>query len=77
MLFRSHAVTMAADANGAFQPKEAVHCLRRWEPYGLGWIEQPVPARDLDGLRFVREHAATPVMASESITLRDAIPSTS
>ena len=59
-------VTIAADANGAFQPKEAVACLRRWEGYALGWIEQPVPAKDFDGLRFVREHTTTPVMADES-----------
>jgi len=59
-------VTLAADANGAFPPKEAVRCLERWARYRLGWIEQPVPARDLDGLRFVRERSATPVMADES-----------
>jgi L-alanine-DL-glutamate epimerase-like enolase superfamily enzyme len=59
-------VTLAVDANGAFQPKEAVLHLRRWERFRLGWIEQPVPARDFDGLRFVREHGPTPVMADES-----------
>ncbi len=59
-------VTLAADANGAFQPKEAVRCLERWARYRLGWIEQPVPAPDLEGLRFVRERTATPVMADES-----------
>jgi L-alanine-DL-glutamate epimerase-like enolase superfamily enzyme len=59
-------VAVAADANGAFDAKEAVRRLRRWEPYRLEWIEQPVPAKDLDGLRFVREHAATAVMADES-----------
>ena len=59
-------ITIAADANGAFDPKEAVQHLRRWEKYGLGWIEQPVAAKDFDGLRFVRENAPTPVMADES-----------
>jgi L-Ala-D/L-Glu epimerase / N-acetyl-D-glutamate racemase len=59
-------VALAADANGAFPPKEAVLHLRRWERYGLAWIEQPVPAPDFDGLRFVREHASTLVMADES-----------
>jgi len=59
-------ITIATDANGAFDPKEAVQHLRRWEQYGLGWIEQPVAAKDFDGLRFVRENAPTPVMADES-----------
>jgi len=59
-------VTLCADANGAWQPKEAVKYLRRWEHYNLGWIEQPVGADNIDGLRFVRENVAIPVMADES-----------
>jgi L-alanine-DL-glutamate epimerase-like enolase superfamily enzyme len=60
------AVVMAADANGAWEPKTAVRRLRRWEDLHLAWIEQPVAAEDIDGLRFVREHVAVPVMADES-----------
>jgi L-Ala-D/L-Glu epimerase len=59
-------VVMAADANGAWLPKQAVGYLRRWERYELGWIEQPVRANDIDGLRFVRDHTSIPVMADES-----------
>ncbi len=59
-------VILSADANGAWQPKEAVTYLRRWERYRMGWIEQPVKADDIDGLRFVRENVAIPVMADES-----------
>jgi L-alanine-DL-glutamate epimerase-like enolase superfamily enzyme len=60
-------VTVAVDVNGALEAKEAVRRLRRWERYGLGWIEQPVPAWDLRGLRYVREHTDVPVMADESV----------
>jgi L-alanine-DL-glutamate epimerase-like enolase superfamily enzyme len=59
-------VTLAADANGTWQPKEAIGYLRRWEKYRLGWIEQPVGADMIDGLRLVRENVAIPVMADES-----------
>jgi L-Ala-D/L-Glu epimerase len=59
-------VLLAADANGAWEPKDAVRQLRRWEDYRLEWIEQPVPADDIDGLRFVRDHTTIPVMADES-----------
>jgi len=59
-------VTLSADANGAWEPKEAVKRLSRWERYRLGWIEQPVKADNIDGLRFVRENVAIPVMADES-----------
>jgi L-alanine-DL-glutamate epimerase-like enolase superfamily enzyme len=60
-------VTLAVDANGALEAKEAVRRLRRWERYGLAWIEQPVPAWDIRGLRYVREHTDVPVMADESV----------
>lgn len=59
-------VIMAADSNGTWQPKDAVRYLRRWESYRLEWIEQPVAADDIDGLRFVRDHSPVPVMADES-----------
>ena len=59
-------VLLAADANGTWQPKQAVAHLRRWDAYRLAWIEQPVGADDIAGLRFVREHSAVPVMADES-----------
>jgi len=59
-------VVMAADANGTWLPKQAVGYLRRWERYRLGWMEQPVAAEDIDGLRFVRDHTSIPVMADES-----------
>lgn len=59
-------VTLATDANGVWQPKEAVGYLRRWEKYRLGWIEQPVGPDNIEGLRFVRQNVAIPVMADES-----------
>jgi len=59
-------VTLAADANGVWQPKETVEYLRRWEKYRLGWIEQPVGHEDFEGMRFVRENVGIPVMADES-----------
>jgi L-alanine-DL-glutamate epimerase-like enolase superfamily enzyme len=59
-------VLLAADANGTWQPKEAIGYLSRWGEYRLAWIEQPVGADDLAGLRFVREHTSIPVMADES-----------
>jgi len=59
-------VILAADANGTWEPKEAIGYLRRWDKYRLGWIEQPVGADMIDGLRLVRENVAIPVMADES-----------
>jgi L-alanine-DL-glutamate epimerase-like enolase superfamily enzyme len=59
-------VLLSADANGAWDPKDAVRILSGWEKYRLSVIEQPVGARDIEGLRFVRENVPIPVMADES-----------
>jgi L-Ala-D/L-Glu epimerase len=66
-------VLLAADANGAWTPKQALAAIRRLEPYGLAFIEQPVPGDDIEGLCFVREHCGVPVMADESATSARAI----
>ena len=63
---RGSPALLAADANGAWTPKEALAVLRRLEPHGLAFIEQPVPGEDTAGLRFVRERSPVPVMADES-----------
>lgn len=59
-------VNLAVDANGTWSPKQAVQALRRWESIGLDWVEQPTHPDDIDGLKFVRESVAVPVMADES-----------
>lgn len=61
------AVTFAADANGAWDRDEAIRRLRRWAPYRLAWIEQPVPASDLEGLAAVTRESPVPVMADEAV----------
>jgi len=60
------AVLLSADANGAWEPKDAVRMLSGWGKYRLSVIEQPVGAHDIEGLRFVRENVPIPVMADES-----------
>jgi L-alanine-DL-glutamate epimerase-like enolase superfamily enzyme len=45
------------DANGAFSPRRAVAFAERVAPHGVSWFEEPVVAEDIDGLRFVRDHA--------------------
>jgi L-alanine-DL-glutamate epimerase-like enolase superfamily enzyme len=54
------------DANGAFSAKDAVRWAERYvEEWDVGWFEEPVPSADVDGLRFVREHAPLDVAAGE------------
>jgi L-Ala-D/L-Glu epimerase len=56
------------DANQGWTPAEAVRALHALEAAGieLDLVEQPVKAADIDGLKYVTDHVATPVLADES-----------
>jgi L-alanine-DL-glutamate epimerase-like enolase superfamily enzyme len=45
------------DANGAYDRKEALHWARQMAAFDVTWFEEPVSSDDLEGLRFIREHA--------------------
>lgn len=66
--------TLRVDANAAWTPKEAIRVIRELEPYGIEFVEQPLPPADLDGLRFVREHVMLPIIADESCVTESDIP---
>lgn len=57
------------DANQGWTAKQAVHAMHTLEDAGvrLELLEQPVKARDLEGLKYVTERIHTPVMADESV----------
>ncbi|ABM80540.1 mandelate racemase/muconate lactonizing enzyme family protein [Hyperthermus butylicus] len=57
------------DANQAWSPKEAVRVIHRLENTlgdALELVEQPVPAWNLEGLRYVKERVDVPIAADES-----------
>lgn len=62
-------VALRLDANQGWGPREAVRGVRAMEDAGLdlGRVEQPVAARDLNGLAYVTAHVDTPVLADESV----------
>ena len=64
-----HDVQLRIDANQGWKPKEAVSVLRKMEDAGLQieFVEQPVSAHDIDGLKFVTDNVNIPVLADESI----------
>lgn len=63
------------DANQGWHAKEAVRAIGIMEDAELDieWIEQPVKAHDIDGLKYVTDNTLTPIMADESVfSVRDA-----
>ncbi|MDZ5810871.1 dipeptide epimerase [Halorubrum sp. AD140] len=63
---------LRVDANEAWTPREAVEKSEWLADRDVEFVEQPVPAEDPEGLRFVYERAALPIAADEScVTLSD------
>ena len=62
-------VTLRIDANQAWKPKEAVRILNDMQDKGLDieFVEQPVAADDLEGLKYVTERSFVPVLADEAV----------
>jgi len=61
-------IALRLDANGAWDSEGAIRTIQALEAYDLEFVEQPVPADDLDGLRQVQEAVRTPIAADEAIT---------
>lgn len=62
-------VTIRIDANQAWNAKQAVKILNSMQDQGLQieLVEQPVPAHDLEGMKYVTERSYVPVLADESL----------
>lgn len=50
-------VALMIDANGAFDPGQAIAFAERAAEHGISWFEEPVPSADPDGLRRIRDRA--------------------
>lgn len=69
-------VSIRADANQGYSPKEAIRLCRLAERYNIGLelLEQPVPAWDLQGMALVRQSVDILIEADESCyTVHDAL----
>ena len=70
------AVSLRADANGAWDRRTARRALDALAPFDLAYVEQPLPADDLDGLAALRGDDRTdgpadsvPIAADESVAV--------
>jgi o-succinylbenzoate synthase len=62
-------VALRLDANQGWTPKQAVQVIQALEAAGvaLEFVEQPVKAGDVAGLKFVTDHTLTPILADEAV----------
>jgi muconate/chloromuconate cycloisomerase len=67
-------VALRIDANQGWDRATALRAIRALEPFGLDFVEQPVPRWDTDGLAEIGRQVAVPIMADEScFTPHDAL----
>lgn len=67
------AVQLRLDANEAWTFDRALDILTRAARYDIEYVEQPLPAADLDGMRRLRAAAPIPIAADEAATDEAAI----
>lgn len=56
-----------ADANQAFAVDEAIRRARAYEPFDIGWLEEPLPADDIAGHARLATHTSLPIAVGESL----------
>lgn len=66
--------TLRVDANAAWTPKDAIRTINALEPYDIEFVEQPVSAHDLKGLKLIRGNVSIPIIADESCVTIEDIP---
>jgi L-alanine-DL-glutamate epimerase-like enolase superfamily enzyme len=59
-------VEVMVDANGAYDVGTAVRVGRQLEEFNLAWLEEPVPADDLEGYAHLRRVVRIPLAAGET-----------
>lgn len=55
------------DANQAFMVDEAIRRAHHYEALDIGWLEEPLPADDLQGHIRLSQHTSVPIAVGESI----------
>jgi len=67
-------IEIRVDGNQGFGVPDTLRFARDIAPLGIAFLEQPLPAGDLDGMKLLTETCPIPVMADESVlTPQDAM----
>lgn len=60
-------IILRIDANQGWNAKETILAMKKMEALGIDEVEQPLPAFNLEGLAFVRNHISQNLMLDESV----------
>jgi galactonate dehydratase len=62
-------MALMIDMHTRFDLPTALRLVKLLEPYNLTWIEEPVPAENIDALREIALSSSTPICAGENLYL--------
>jgi galactonate dehydratase len=62
-------VDICADMHARYDYPTAQQVAKRMEPLNLMWLEEPVPAENVDAYRRIAEETSTPICAGENVYL--------
>jgi galactonate dehydratase len=61
---------LAADMHGRYDATTGKRVAAAVEPYRLLWLEEPVPAEDIDAMADIRHSTKTPICCGENLYMR-------
>ena len=65
---------LRVDANAAWSPPEALEKIAALAEFGVEFVEQPLPPGDREGLRWLHERSALPIVLDESCIVAADVP---
>lgn len=61
---------LGCDMHGRYDEGTAKRVAKELEPFRLLWLEEPVPAEDIDAMADVRHSTSTPIASGENLYMR-------
>ena len=61
---------LAVDMHGRYDATTGKRVAKELEPFKLMWLEEPVPAENIDAMRDVRASTSTPICCGENVYMR-------
>lgn len=62
-------IDICADMHGRYDAITGQLVAKRLEPYNLMWLEEPIPAENVDAYKIIADSTSTPICAGENIYL--------
>lgn len=63
-------IDLAVDMHGRYDATTGKRVAKEVEPFKLLWLEEPVPAENIDAMRDIRASTSTPICCGENIYMR-------